>query len=210
MLANLPLLDPMLRPLFVAAYLLSESFEGTGYENSWTEAGTPNEDYTTVVLDGSQSLGLVSSGDSSYASFAAQSSVWFYCMFRFPSATNNNTSHLIQLRDSGGAEVCGMRFASGGVYTISHGTANASSAASAYASATTYHIWLHYTKGTGANGTLDLYFSSTSTQPGSPSLSITTGTATADAAQIFLQRGTTIMVIDKVRVSASAIGSAPT
>lgn len=44
-----------------ATYLLNQNFEGTGYDNSesWTETldgGTVDEDYTTTVLAGSQSL----------------------------------------------------------------------------------------------------------------------------------------------------------
>ncbi len=38
-------------------YLLSEGFEGTGFENTgWTKSGTPNPDYTATVLQGAQSL----------------------------------------------------------------------------------------------------------------------------------------------------------
>jgi len=41
-------------------YLLSEDFEGTGFENpGWTPVGTPNPDYTTTVLHGLQSLNCV-------------------------------------------------------------------------------------------------------------------------------------------------------
>src|ERR1043166_2163880 len=36
-----------------ATYLLTEGFEGTGFENpGWTKVGTPDEDYATGALDG--------------------------------------------------------------------------------------------------------------------------------------------------------------
>ena len=41
-------------------YLLSEGFEGPGFENSgWTKLGDANEDFSGIALQGQESLNLI-------------------------------------------------------------------------------------------------------------------------------------------------------
>src|SRR5882672_1988136 len=69
------------QPLSAQSYLLSEGFEGAGFENTgWTIFGTSNPDYTTTSLDGSQSLHCHST-----SSFIQRPFAWtndLYCYFQ--------------------------------------------------------------------------------------------------------------------------------
>ena len=66
-----------------ATYLLSEDFEGTGFENTgWTKVGTPNVDYTNTVLHGLQSLNCTG-GQQIYRTFAFSNSFYLYYKVRF-------------------------------------------------------------------------------------------------------------------------------
>src|SRR5947207_11132376 len=51
------LAEPVSVPGNVSSYVLSEDFEGPGFENTgWFKTGTPDEDYATAPLHGAQSL----------------------------------------------------------------------------------------------------------------------------------------------------------
>jgi hypothetical protein len=54
------------------------------------------------------------------------------------------------------------------------------------ANGTTYYIWSEYAAGSGSNGTIKLWVSTTTTKPGSPQHSVTTSSSTASAAAIYL------------------------
>src|SRR5437667_300972 len=67
--------------------LVSQGFEGTGYDNgeTWVQSGsdTINKDYTAHVLDGSQSLFIASTnGAQTTITFAGQNEVYVYMMIR--------------------------------------------------------------------------------------------------------------------------------
>src|SRR3954470_15505630 len=65
------------------SYLLSEGFEGVGFENpGWTKTGTPDEDYATGALDGLQSLRCLG-GQQIARSFPFSDSFYFYSKVRF-------------------------------------------------------------------------------------------------------------------------------
>jgi hypothetical protein len=51
---------------------------------------------------------------------------------------------------------------------------------------TTYYIWTEYAAGSGSNGTINLWVSTTTTKPGNPQFSVTTSKSTASAATIHL------------------------
>ena len=117
----------------------------------------------------------------------------------------------MRLQDSSGNELAGVRWNGSSLWYAYHGTTfvSLSTLQGAYNAATTYYCWMRYKKGTGSNGEIDFYASTTQTRPATPSV-ITTGTSTADAARIYFRYGNTRIVVDKIRVSASSIGSSPT
>jgi hypothetical protein len=78
---------------------------------------------------------------------------------------------------------------------------------------TTYHCWVEYTKGTGANGLLRFYVSTTATKPGSPDCEISNSAETAQANRLYFGTwgaGGGNIYFDKLRISfTAAIGSDP-
>jgi hypothetical protein len=156
-------------------YLLVEGFEGTGYENSgWAEFGTPNEDYTATVLNGTQSLNC-NGAQFIYRNFAFSSSFNIYLQARWLAWGSYN--NVIYWDDASWGTAAGL-YALDNQLEIAHGSAIAIGT-TPIALNTTYHIWVEWTKGTGANGTMKLYLSTTGTKPAQPDASITTGNGAA-------------------------------
>ena len=200
------------------AYLVSEDFEGAGYENSWTESGggTIDEDYTTTVLVGSQSLGIVNaSGQTTnyaYTNYTAQDNTYVYLRFR--TNTLSVQREIVNILDSSNNSLClvqaistnDIRATTGGgsVATVGMITNNVE-----------YHFWVRYSKGTGSNGVCSVGFSTDGTEPtsGDNFVSKTNSTSTAQGSRLFLggyANSTSILrIYDKIRVLETSIGSNP-
>ena len=181
-----------------SSLLLFETFEGTGYSTAgWGEVigggGIVNEDYTSTVLDGSQSLFIDGpTDDSSYTtnSFTAQSTVYSYFQFRITDMPDDEDSFLsiFRFRDSDGATVCKMQIDSTAFPRITTG-GQASSTLASISADTTYHCWLYWAKNDGGNSKATMAISTTKVQPtsGDYYVTVTTGTAVGnDASQVFL------------------------
>lgn len=193
-------------------YLVKQGFEGTGYDNSetWTENAAPNEDYTTspAPLVGSQSWQTAAVGGEAYTSFTAQDEVWAYAMCNIQTLADNR--NIFQIRDSGGTYVLSLKAYADGHLQILNFATSVNTSAGLISNGTTFHVWLHYIKGTGANSTGELYVSSNDTRPGSPQASTTTAGSTAQAARVAVMGWSDGNYIwDKVRVDDVSIGSAP-
>lgn len=88
-----------------ASPFYTESFEGTGYQNSWIEdSAIFDEDDTTMVTDGTQCLKVtqVSSSDAAHDAFTAQSIITIQFAFR-ASTTGTRTGFLEIAATEGGA-----------------------------------------------------------------------------------------------------------
>jgi len=196
------------------AYLLSEGFEGTGYENTWIETGTPDEDYTGVALDGSQSL-LINPNNATmntFTTFTEQSELWVYFMMHVVDRDTNNARILLSVTDAATNVISMVEAINTGTLRITHGSAESSKSVAKLTNGVTYHVWVYYKAGTGSDGLASLSFDTTATKPGAPNCAITTGTATTNAYAFRL--GSTVAtthsyVYDKVRVNDSVIESSP-
>lgn len=164
-----------------------ETFEGTGYVKAvWTETGTPNEDYTTSPLVGSQSLSVAFSDvvqSSNLGTFTQAKLV-----VKFPSLTQTGVSYFFGFRDStASTTVVSIAVDADDKIQLAHGSYNALSAGTISANQQ-YVIWLDYAKGTGSNGIASVYVAADTgndgieTKPGSAFVSLSSGTSTADAA----------------------------
>lgn len=206
-----------------ATYLINQNFEGTGYDNSetWTESGTGtlDEDYTGVVLQGSQSFRYnptAQIGRTISPTFAAQTDVWYYFMVQFVSLPTSGAQELFRIQ-AGSTSVARATISSAGAVNIRSGSSGGTSTVSTMAAGTTYHVWIHYTAGAGANSVGTLGFSTTGTKPtsGNNFATQTNGNATSSADNVLVggpsggSSATMDMVVDKVRVSASTIGDNP-
>lgn len=210
------------RPVATASYLIKQDFEGTGYDNgeTWTEAGTatPDEDYTGVALAGSQSLRVVTTSATSRSSvsFSAAGTVEVYFLFRPVVASAEAGLTIVQLRSADdAAEAIRLRWLSSGRLDVRAGGGTVASPVTVLSVDTTYHVWVRFVVGTGANAVATVAFSTTGTRPssGNEFAQTSNGTATANAGILRLGTITTTtveMIFDKVRVDDATIGDNPT
>lgn len=185
-----------------------ETFEGTGYAlTGWGETGGGiDEDYTTTVLAGSQSGYVGTDGGQTTNTFSATPDVSVSFMLRFPSQTvGTGANDGLRMWDSSGTLICWVRlegFTTTYGARVYHGAINQTSNLG-FTTDTTYYIWVDYYQGTGSDGVARLFYNTTDTKPGSPSVSVTNGTATTQASAIgFITDGSPVYIIDEVTVSA--------
>jgi hypothetical protein len=214
-LSNVATVAAATPPASGSSFLLEEGFEGTGFENTWTTAGsgTIDPDETTVVLVGSESLQFILSGaaGSSYVEFAGQSSL--FCKFRFRVAsTNGGNQSVVTIRN--GSTVLGTLTLAGAnrsLRTLAAGGANANST-DVLPLNTDVYVWFEYVAGTGSNAICRAGWATTDSKPaltstaGKTALS-SNGTATASATRLYLgntNSGVVECFFDAVQVSASA------
>jgi len=193
-------------------FIVDEKCEGTGTPAGWTNAsGSPNWDYTAVPLEAAQSLYLASNAAIVRAriDWTDLTEVWIYFLWRFTNGTVPGA----------GAVAFGGLSANGSAATTIPLTLSSASRLAFSASPTatvtvdtTYHIWLHYIQGTGANATVDIGFSTTGVRPtsGTGFAQTTIGAQTTLAGRLWLgPSGTTLLcdtIFDKIRVAATQIG----
>jgi hypothetical protein len=190
-------------------YLLSEGFDATGtpgYDNTgWTESGAANENYTTTILHGTQSLNC---SGAQYIQRTFQYSTSFNLYFRVRWITWSDFKSVIYWDDSGFNTVANV-YGDDNRLQIKHGSVSVNGT-TVIAAGTTYHVWVEWTKGTGANGTMKLYMSTTGTKPASAEASITTGNGGATQ-RIYVgptSAGPNV-IFDRILVDDVPIGSNP-
>ena len=208
------------------SYLINQNFEGTGYDNSetWTEAGsgTIDEDYSSsgLGMQGSQCLRLAltaQTGRATSPSFTGQTDVWAYALLRIVSLPSSGTINLLTLYN-GTTSLGRITIASTGALAIRNGSTGGTTFGTNPSTGTTYHVWLRYTAGSGANGYSLGAYSTDGTRPtsGGTFAEHTNGNATLAATDInvgSIKSGagnTTVeFIVDRVLVSTSEIGDNP-
>jgi hypothetical protein len=196
-----------------SSFLIEEGFEGTGFENTWTKAGTGtvDEDQTTIVIAGSQSLhiNLASQTGNAYTAFTAQGSLFAKFRFRVASTSSNPTIATIR----NGATVLASLILVGANRTLRvNGGGSNGSASGTIATNTNIYIWFEYIKGTGANAICRAGWSLTDVKPdlsvtGAQTCIASNGTGTLDADRLYL--GPTLSstyecFFDSIQIAASA------
>lgn len=195
-------------------FLIDQNFETpvTGYDNGevWTEGGTWNPAYTVTVLAGTQSCFHTDGGSLTSPVFTAQTNVYFYCLLRFNAVADN--TEILSLRSAANADLAIMKYRPGGSLRVDCGNVTAGDTVSTISAATKTHIWIRYTKGTGANGFASIAFSTNGIKPTSGDAYVQTavGDATADAVKLRIngEVGNTF-IIDRILISATPIGDNP-
>lgn len=196
------------------SYLISQGFEGTGYDNSesWTETTNPDEDYATAPapLVGSQSLYFSNTLQRATSpSFTAQDEIWIYWQAHYLQLPTTTLLTII------GPSVGLDRTAGGGLRI--GGTVNSPTSTDTLATGSLYHFLIHYRRdldGGGGSAFYSVEFNTSGTFNGSGNdyVEATTGTDAAQATQLRFhgEAGTTVeYIMDKVRCDDVAIGSNP-
>jgi hypothetical protein len=196
------------------SYLLSENFEGAGYENAaWSESGTVDEDYTTTILAGSHSLGVTNGGSATYTfPGATADEVWGYCLYRPHTAAGD--PNFINLFDASDNVLAWIWLNADGTVTVTDDGFHLDSTTATMTPGTTYSVWWRYKKGTGADGELQVWFNTSATHPGSGANDalVTNANGTAQVNKVrFLDSTATagVAVFDTVRVDDAQILSSP-
>lgn len=177
----------------VASPLLYEDFENaTGYDLAgWGEdivgPGVINEDYTGVVLHGTQSLLVEEFDDDSTQttnSFAASDHVWAHFRLRPTSMPSGLDSTVFRLNDASGNCQVRITLNSDGELRLQFACGGLAYQGSAVMTVnTTYTVWLEYDNDNGANAYGTLAFSTTEIRPTSGANFID-GTGTLTATQV--------------------------
>lgn len=184
-------------------WLVYENFEGVGTPSGWTTSGSPNFDYTTNAIAGSESVYLATTADYTYKTYTVAGSVWYRIRWRPMSLAANYD--LLTIRDNAGATIVAkINLRTTGGFRVYQGTVFSASSSGMIASNQNCYLWLQYHPVTNAtDGRAALYFSTNSTKPASPTIVVTNGDATLDAARVRLLGGPG--VFDEVRASATEI-----
>lgn len=187
-------------------FLLQEGFEGPGYENTgWSEIGLPDPNHTNQVLRGSQSLNLTGR-EFVYRTFVATNNFDLYFRARWNVWADYISFIYFETADYLAA---GSVFADNNLLQVNHGSASVTGATPIVPD-TTYHIWLEWIRGTGSNGTMNLYVSTNVIKPSLPEASISTGNGGAIERIYFgaFAAGFDVL-IDSLFIDDQTIGSNP-
>jgi hypothetical protein len=202
-------------------YLLEENLEAPGWENSWTEslrAGDtvdPDNAAAPAPIVGSYSLRITCADDSGTATsetiaVTASDNLYVYLIVNFDSLGNQASRGVAGILDASSNDLSIAFLADSASHNISLWDGTNSDSGTAPSADTTYHIWIEYEKGTGANSVSRIFVSANATKPGTADTEITGGSNTAQAAKIVLTAKKNMdVVFDKIRVSQTVIGSNP-
>lgn len=207
--------------VFSAAYTINPAFtylisddlihvnNAAAVTAGWSSVNSGYWGYTTspAPLAGfARSLRTFWGDGNTSKSFTAQGDVWVYFIMNCPSVTaggmffalGDGTNNLLKLSVS-----------QSNLMSIGFGTTGGGSVDVAFVQGTTYHIWVHYVKGTSNNALIELFRSTDGTKgtriaanSGAP------GTTDASTVRLGIQTNGTV-IFNKLRVSATSIGDNP-
>lgn len=153
-------------------------------------AATYNYGANSPALLGDSSFSLSGGSATNYSyevSPEFDASGWFSFLFKCGALNASSAATLLELRDVSGNVVAYLQLAASNPrFLAGHGSVTANSASDLVAS-NWYRIWVRYVESTGTDGVLQIYYAANShTRPGSPAISITTGTSTAAVRRVAL------------------------
>lgn len=195
-------------------YLIDEDFEETGTPTvgGWTATGSPEYDNASHSTLTGEALEL-DSGDQTYASYTANSTVWAATKIELASsAIPSSAVSYFAIRSSSGGALVILRIGVGGsgkVALFCAGVDGTASSTFTISGATLYYVWLKYVDG----GTCELYVSTTPTKPAMSTDSATQFSTSAtddnsgDAARVDFRGGAYLngVYYDEVFVSTSEL-----
>lgn len=183
-------------------YDFLETFDSTGYDNiGWTEdGGTPDEDYTSVVLEGEQSLLLdsrgTSTGQSLYRNYTMQSAdatlvVRFRIKCNSLPATGAPDSFLIKFTSTSPTTRGQILLTDDHKLVAAPVGGTAVETTNSIQEGVEYYIWITHKRSISGDGTNSVAFNTTFTRPSSgDNYAISSnGTATSAPARYYIGAG---------------------
>lgn len=202
-----------------ASYLYSQDFESgvnSAPDSKWTSSGTANWNYATspAPLVGSYSAECATG--TSTLIFNYGSDITEVYGFFWINTTLGSNQYILQVKDTA-TNVFGyitIDFFSGNnhIGVNCGGGGGNGDASAAWTLGTSTTIWFHLKTGTGANAVMEIWWSANETKPvDAPHIfSATAGTNVANIRTFTFTCQTGTLILDKFRLSATAIGSNPT
>lgn len=146
-----------------ASYLIQTDCEETGVPTGWTGGG--GWDSTATPIHGAQYV-VWSGGER--ADFTSQAEAWFFLAFR--QATNGPS---FQLRNTATILLKFNRIGGGNFRAYNADGTELGTTTTTLGTGIKY-LWIRAKKGTGANGELDVFISTTTTKPGTTEIASVT------------------------------------
>lgn len=196
------------------SYLIQEGAEGSGTPSGWSDiaGGTVDWDYATspAPIEGTQSLRVASTPDGnphgSCKSFTATDPV--YGFFEFIVDNRTSEGSIFLLRDGSDNQIFEL-YTAATTYYLSMWDSAGRTTTTEIVQDTKYYLWWDYAKGTGANGVLHIYLSTTTTKPAA-TITVTDSAITATAAKAcYISKWSVENLFDNMVVSASDITGVP-
>jgi len=201
-------------------YVICQNFEGTGYDNAgsetWNESGSPDPDYETTVLRGSQSLYLFDNGADCYVNsiFTGMSEIYFFFRFRTSDVTTQRT--FLRLRTSFTDRIT-VAISSSSTMRMASSPGISVNGTYAISPNTTYFVWGYGLRETGDGSNDGIYklWINTSNDFDTAALDIDKSDGqwqfdqTIDKIHIVEGTATLSIIFDQVLVKATAIGDVP-
>jgi hypothetical protein len=175
--------------------------------------GAVDEDYTTTVLRGSQSLYLLGADSASaraLKSITASGTVYGHFMLRVGDSTPSEHAIFYYMRDSNPTTIFQITARTDGRIRVYHGSVYLTSTNAELSDNTTYHLWYQFVKGTGADGVYKVWIGASHVFS-SAELIIdgSNGDGNADVVDLTFSEYNGIlsgMIIDQVIISTESIG----
>jgi hypothetical protein len=190
--------------------LVAEDFETSTASNTWTRNAAQNWRYATAPapLVDSFSWNGTAVGSEAYTNFSASTDIWAYAQCNI--STLADGIDIFQLRDSSDVGQSKVRANANGSVRFLHFATTPTSAAGIISAGNTFHMWMHYVKGSGANSWGELYVTNSGAKPAAPLLTATNEGSTANISRVAIMGWSGANhIFDKVRVSTNNIGSNP-
>lgn len=203
------------------SYLIEETFEGSGLPSGWTDSstgGTRDFDYTTTVLEGTESFFFNDPGGAGDVLVTAPlpstyDSIYVSLRVRCVTVLPNNGTIFLRFQDGSGTALADLKGDTVGNYVQTHAAGGTISSGLVGMSLTDYYkIKLLFQKGTGSNCSLTAWSCISGGGSWSASVASTNGTSTAQVGKLqftFFHNSTSAgFIIDKLQVSLSDINVA--
>ena len=207
----------------VAPYLVKQGFEGSPYDHceTWilSGAGSAGTDPNYVVspLAGLKSLQVISNTinqDANCPAFSAIDEAWSYFLFRVDVMPVVFAKQVAVWQFGAGTSHGALSVNTNG--TLQVASSSISATVDALSVGVVYNVWFHFKSGTGANGVIDVGFSTTGIRPvaGDKFVQLTGQTNPQDITHFSFMRydgnpGNGDYVFDNARIDDAVIGDNP-
>lgn len=187
--------------------------------SAWTNSGgdgTLTFNYTTTKLEGNYSAAFINNMSAWFA-ITGTHELWFYFIFKPQTVAigGYNSKAFVTLLNSSQDTMAYYSIsnpANDGVYKWNLYDGNTADSTATVTAGTTYYVWGYYHGVGSGSSVLTLWVSTTTTKPGTATVTMTNGTSYADIAYVTFGSVATQMplnIFDHIRVSNAEIGSDP-